>query len=266
MIKRTRYNQDGLINVVLNAVDMKDTFLTFTDCSSLRISGSKFTNCVIRLERCHTVYIFENVFDQCVASHFIQTVPTGEPCTKLVVASNVFIANGQPFCKRGGKVVDNGASGDVISIRNVRGFAVHDNDIQGGGEIGITVLHGASDGVVASNMINGNDATGIQIGSIGDGKVKRVSVCNNVLLNCGLDKDGSAKNQAGFKVQNVEDVAISYNEVDQAGRSLAYGATLQQCERLSLVGNKLAVNKRLRIPKADLSTVVGLFTDEIVRH
>jgi Right handed beta helix region len=239
-----------------------DRLLLFNDSDDIAILNCRFQNCVLRFAGCRRIQIFWNVFNQCYGSHFIQFAPS-EHCENVVINGNTFTGAFTPFYRDsvGGQPVNNNACGDVIAIRNVHRFAVTDNIIAGGGEFGITVLHGSKDGVIANNRIDRNDATAIFIGNDDGEQIQRISVVNNTLSECGLNGAGNASNQMAIRIQNAADIAVCGNVTVRPGRSLLYGLTASQCDGLTVANNFSEVQKPFRIPKIHKGSVTRLTSD-----
>lgn len=112
----------------------------------------------------------------------------------VTIRDNVFVGRDEPWELD----VNNGASGDVITVKNVVDFTVERNVINRCGEFGIVVSHGSLDGDVRENLVKFADGSGIAIGaqnSITDGiqgnpRVVDVRVIDNALHSCGIDGAG----------------------------------------------------------------------------
>lgn len=241
-----------------------DSLLLVAYCDNVTFYRCRFANCVIRLESCSRIRIIDCEFDQCHGSHFIQCDPSATPpVTDLLISGNTFTANGEPFYRDsvGGQPVENGASGDVVSVRNVKRFWVTNNTIRGGGEIAITALHGSCDGVIANNSIDGNDALGIQIGGPDQKTVHNITVTGNVLNRIGLNKAGNAVNQCGIKITNADSIAVVDNLVQLPGRSCRYGLVADKVSGLTVANNVFEPPIKFRVPRVFEDSVTKLTTD-----
>lgn len=247
------YDQRTFNEVFFNAINCER--VTFVNCV--------FRDCVVRLQACRWVSFLHCHFDQCRGSHFIQCDPDTDRVVGLVIKNCAFFGNGNPFYRDsvGGMPVDNGASGDVLSIRNCESFDVIDNLIVGGGEIAITCLHGSSHGRICGNMIDNNDAVPIQIGGRDQKPVDNILVADNHILDSGHNRAGGVVAWPAIWVWNASDVAVIDNQVTAPGPSLRYGVVAQQCQRLTVARNIFPVERPLRIPRVHERTVTELISD-----
>lgn len=147
-----------------------------------------------------------------VGGHVISVVP-GQPHSHLSITDNHFVSvprtawsTVQPNPYRDPadpaeietpkkEPVPNGASGDVITVKNVEFFEVLRNRVDGSGEFSITAVHGSSNGIIANNEVYGSDGGAIVIGaSSAVGAVNRrvtdIEVRDNIIANIGLDNAG----------------------------------------------------------------------------
>ncbi len=161
----------------------------------------------------------------------------------------------------GGTPIENGACGDALSIRNCQDFHIAGNQIVGGGEIGITCLHGSVNGTIVDNTIANNDAVPIQIGGRDQRPVRHVVIARNLISASGMNQAGGVVAWPGVWVWNASDVAVVHNRVESPGPSLRYGVVAQQCQRLTLARNIFPFEKPLRIPRVHERSVTDLITD-----
>ena len=97
-----------------------------------------------------------------------------------------------------GRNLATGGSGDVIALKNVVDFTIANNTLDRGGEFGIVISHGSSDGEVTNNTIRDIDGSGIAIGAQNrpeqgatiqpNPEVFNISVTGNTIWGCGLDR------------------------------------------------------------------------------
>ena len=113
---------------------------------------------------------------------------------RVTVTNNLFRSNDAAA----GRNLATGGSGDVIALKNVVDFTIADNTLDRGGEFGIVISHGSSDGEVTNNTIRDIDGSGIAIGAQNrpeqgatiqpNPEVFNISVTGNTIWGCGLDR------------------------------------------------------------------------------
>lgn len=247
LTERANKRTEAVDDIELLNIKSVDTFWNFVKCKNIVICGSKFENCAIRFSGCKNVQIFGNYHNLCNLSHFIQFDPD-EPSEDIIIVNNRFIGPQQPSHKIDGVRVDNGATGDCIAIRRVRGFAVVGNYISGGGELGITAVHGCANGVIANNTIHSLDAGGIWIGDE-NGIAQNIVVSGNVITDCAINGAGEAINQAGISIRNAVNVTVSNNAIGSNHEDLQFGIVARDVDGLTIGGNAIDTPKRFRIPR-----------------
>ena len=160
---------------------------------------------------------------------------------------DLFVRNNR-FLSRVGASIDNGnngASGDIITVKNVIGFEVSHNLVDNAGEFGIVVSHGSLNGDVVDNHLLGVDGSAIVVGAQnvrseppdggalvqGNPQVGNVRVRRNLVVNVGLDGDGTlARYRAtpanttianypnavsGLRIWNAQTVVVGDNAILQ---------------------------------------------------
>ena len=133
----------------------------------------------------------------------------------------------------------NGASADLITIRNVDGFIVKDNSLFNGGEAGITIADGARDGKVTGNTISQIDTVAIVIGAAGKAKggkqpVERITIDSNRINGFALFRDVASKEgsmsdwgvsihaRSAIRVVNSRDICIVNNSIKSGSQHSSY--------------------------------------------
>ena len=128
--------------------------------------------------------------------------------------------------------VNNGASGDMVVLRNVIGGRVFGNTLRHGGELGIDVVDSSSDVHVYENDIAFIDASGIIVGSslvLGaspDNRVENVHVYRNTISDVGLDAAGTIQrmSRSGIRFWNCRRASAYFNEIYRPG---SYGISVR---------------------------------------
>ncbi len=141
---------------------------------------------------CHDTDLFHNKWHKHAADadagHMIAITAhsSGQLHTNLRIVDNE--AYGQPGVANV-RDVANGASGDMIAVRGVDGFAVVGNHVKDSGEIGITAVRGSRNGVLADNLVEGTDLSGIAVGGFGANNtpVSNIAMSRNQIRNYGRD-------------------------------------------------------------------------------
>jgi len=128
--------------------------------------------------------------------------------------------------------VKNGASGDMMVLRNVKGGRVFRNTLRHGGELGIDVVDSSSDVHVYRNNIAFIDASGIIVGSslvLGgspDNRVENVHVYRNTISDVGLDAAETIQrmSKSGIRFWNCRRASAYFNEIYRPG---SYGISVR---------------------------------------
>ena len=150
------------------------------------------------------------------------------PVRDLKIIDNEFVGIRGIAFTRG---VLNGASADLITLRNVHGFIVKGNRLQDSGEAGIMISDGSLDGRVVENSIIRTDTVPIVIGAAvkkygGYAEVERIKVADNYLFDFAifqqqLETKGSYADwgsrqlhaRSGVRVVNARDICIVQNTI-----------------------------------------------------
>jgi Right handed beta helix region len=245
--------------------------LLFKHCSAIHISNCRFINngeLLLRFEDCGQIDIHGCHFLGCLG-HFIQTAANGL-VREVRITKNVLIGNRQPYyLDAQGKRVDNGASGDMIVLRNTHDFCIADNILEGGGEFGITIGFGSTDGLISGNTLREIDATGVLIGTATTSHVERIRIINNLIDTCGRNWNGDSLNQSGIWCRNSVGCQVIGNRIlNSVPTSLNYGIQVRDARKLVIRGNTFGnyIDVPLRIPKDLNDTVVELQSDITPRY
>lgn len=104
----------------------------------------------------------------------------------------------------------NNANGDAITVHGCRHVEVSGNDIDGSGEVGITVSQGTRHFTVFGNLITGSETAAISIGGAGD--INQHGSCTgNKAFNWSLDRNNDHGPQSAFTYSNVDHFVAGNN-------------------------------------------------------
>lgn len=208
---------------------------------------------------CTDIRILDNVLtgfrDDVQGGHLISTEKTDTPRQhRITISGNTLRGNGTSFVP--GKKT--GAVGDMIALRSVAGFTIRGNDLAGGGEFGMTCIHGSRDGVIANNRIRDVDGTGLLIAY----GVKNVNVVGNNIIDCGMsfETDGSKNDithQAGIHCRGgIRNVLITSNLiVRERAPEMRYGIHLRETSGTIRNNRIVGVDEAIHVPQSLLDTV-----------
>lgn len=141
---------------------------------------------------------------------------------------------------------DDPGTADQISLMNCDGFEVFGNHSHYGGDMGITISGGSSQGAVHDNDCRFADVAGICVWT----GVNDVEVTGNECMNNGQNRlgDRSVYGRAGIYARESSDLTIGGNTVgdDQAVKTQNYGVTMYDTTSITLgtnidAGNKIAL-------------------------
>ena len=131
------------------------------------------------------------------------------------------------------KGVLNGASADLITVRNVHGFIIKGNRIENSGEAGVTISDGSRNGSIVENVIVRTDTVPIVIGAAGKKqggyrRVERVQIRDNyinqfAMFQSEVEKSGNSADwglgqlhaRSALRVFNARNVCIVGNTISK---------------------------------------------------
>ena len=129
--------------------------------------------------------------------------------------------------------VANGASGDLIALKNVVGFSILANGVRNSGEIGITAVFGCQNGAIKANVVESTDLAAIAFGGFPTGagrEIVDVAASENVCRAYGADLTGqfagSPQVLSGIWLGDSFDCGLWDNQLNGAGIG-QYGARVQ---------------------------------------
>jgi hypothetical protein len=253
MLNATKRRQQNITENNRDIIEVESfaAFWNFVGCKNITIIGSHFRDCILRFADCSRVNILRNSFDGCVGSNYIQFAPD-DPCDHVTISGNYFVSPLLPFYRDDdGEVADNGATGDVIGLKNVKHFVVSGNNIGGGGELGIAIVHGCEWGVIADNKIASTDAGGIWIGNRDQNRCAWIAVTGNEITGCGINAAPmhNAINQSGVSFLNGKYVTIANNTITENESDLRFAVCVNEATDIVVGGNRTDAPVQLRVPK-----------------
>lgn len=161
--------------------------------------------------------------------------------TDFVVSDNVVVGNGNSFT--------NGVTpgtGDCIGLLQTESFRVSGNRCYDGGDNGIAITQQCARGVVAENICERNDTSGITVGSGSSTYTRDVAVLGNSLTNNGQNRqsDRADKYRAGLAFVNANDVIATGNFLgdDQGIGTQQHGISAESCTRVRIGVNQFDGN------------------------
>ncbi len=132
------------------------------------------------------------------------------------------------------------ATGDQIVLHRCLDFSVIGNRSSDGGENGIAITQFCYRGVVANNIVQGNDCHGIQISSLGK-RSSDIHVIGNQCTDNALRNDGSADVMSGLYVQDGARIVVQDNLVQdtRVPRKHKSGILIGSSNDISGSGNRI---------------------------
>ena len=168
------------------------------------------------------------------AIHDRSATQIATPSTNVTIAGNRIKGNvGVPsYLDGGGDLVKNGATGDIIVLRNSQHSKVDNNHLSDGGELGIDIVGASRNVYVTKNTIERIDGTGIIVGSSlpGQAETRDVFVQGNKTIQTGLDQESlitgtqviGNHSLSGIRLWNCRRVVVTDNDMYLPGKYAIY--------------------------------------------
>jgi len=248
---------ENIVGIKIINCEVNDS-LIFKNCTRVFIENCEFYNLSspIQLRGCTEVNILSCKFYEC-SGHNIQT-SEGEVTSDLTIQDCDFKPKDLPWVSG----VNDGASGDVIALRNTYRAILSDNKIFNSGENGITISKGCQNVIARSNSIIRADGPGIQLGSIGD-PVRNIVLDSNIIVDWGVGREVN-DNQPAIRCHLANGVSISNNILARGNyfADTSYGILARDTDTLNIKNNViLGTTIPFRIPKVLWDTVTDLTSD-----
>ncbi|MFL0459142.1 right-handed parallel beta-helix repeat-containing protein [Kytococcus sedentarius] len=153
---------------------------------------------------------------------------------------------------------------DMISVHRLESFAITNNRLWGGGDVGITIAQGCRDGIVSGNRTERIDTVGVCLGSADSTDfTERVNVTGNTFINCALDRPDTGGQAITRSVPRAQAsiLAVRASNSTIGPNTLRYSPDHPREHRRGIAWRQCA---SITVHPQDMNNVTQVFYDDAV--